>query len=596
MIPRKSINKKTFLSCHIIIYNLLQLSFCEQFYDLMKIENDTVTTSTCILGILEQHFPCNTYITLVTDDEDDKNLIGNINERKCFSVIVRTYHKKGWFIYNNVYLIMTTNIDNLKASMLQLKSETFWNPKARFIFTTQNCSDTEINNIFHLFLTYKIYDVIFLVQAKRATYVYTYFPFEDGRCGDNTAPVKIGNCKDAVNNTVYFQTKGIKHFRKCKFRVIKFADQNILPILEQYILDDFAIKANFTLTYEKLETEKNFGVVLPNGTTTGLLGYLDRNEADIAMGSAVLFKNRADLYDFISGFHFASFNLYSSAVGDERWKTVYMAFDVETWLLIIFFYFIMISMCIVLLNLSPKISYNHSYIFLHLYGYFLGNGTVLFFKTKRLRTIMISWIWFTFLTSSFYNSDMYSLVTDHMTYKRQISHDKLNTVPYKPCISYVISTFFFFAYNEVMPENIDNPLCNTEDGSFNVVASGTNLYTVQLKSFYTSKEKEFLNIYGKRMLDSWDFTGDILFCFYIYKGFVLKDQLQMHALRMFDAGITTVYNNWLNPEQAIDNRKNKSFKQFVMKDLQIHFGVLFVGSMISTFVFLYEIYKKFKYA
>ncbi|XP_028157308.1 uncharacterized protein LOC114350639 [Ostrinia furnacalis] len=519
---------------------------------------------------------------------------------------VRSFDNKNWFIRNAIYVIITEDFTELTEGLIELKNEMSWNPRAQFLISTKNVCDTEIQVLFEQFLTMKIYEVVFINYKNMEANVHTYRPFHDGNCGEYIEEIEnLGSCSEN-NARGYFPKNITEGLKNCKFRALKYkynssftyAHHDKLPIVEQFIIDTFAEFTNYTIQYKIViaNTQINYGIVLPHGNVTGLLGELYNNVADIAVGSTVIIKNRADVFDYVCGFKVATFKLFTSALGKEIWKTVYTEFDTKTWLLILLFYVIIVVACIMLLNMHPKIPYSHTYLIVKLWGFFyLGNGAEPYSKTRRLRSVTAFWIWFTFFISSFYNSDMYGLITGHVQRKRHIEPEQLASIPYQPCISTVISTFFIFAYNEKLPESLDIPACRTIDGAFDRVANAYDLYTVQLKESYVERQKDFIDKEGNRKLDIWDFYSDIVLGFYVTKGFPVRDKLQSYAQRMYETGLVENYLRILNPLRGVvDHRKKRLATPFVLDDFIVHFAVLFVGSILSTITFVAEIiyYRK----
>lgn len=549
----------------------------------------------CMTKIIKEDFACDAFITLVYSKSDVNKLIEAINNDKCYTVNVRSFVSRDWLIRNEIYIIITEDFTELTEGLDQLKDELFWNPRAHFIISINDVTDSEMQTLFQHFLILKMHKVVLLHNKNKETYVHTYHPFHDGNCGELLEDIEnLGSCSQ-LNLSGYFPQNVATGLKNCKFKAIKFYANSLnettkMPILEQFIVDTFATSFNYSIEYKVVKAEINFGVVFPNRTITGLLGQLQRNVADIAIGSTVIIKNRADVFDFICGFKIASFKLYTSGLGKEMWKKVYKEFDSETWLIILLFYIFMVVVCIMLLKISPKITYSSTYLIVNLWGFFLGNGTEPYPKSGRLKSVTAFWIWFTFFISSFYNSDMYGLITGHVQRKQQIDPEKLSTIPYRPCISTVIATFFVFAYNEKLPKSVNIPECRSIDGAFKAVANGFDLYTVQLKESYLERERHFVDNEGNRKLDAWDFSSDIVLGFYLNKGFPVKDELHMHAQRMYETGLVDNYQKNLNPSAGqVDRRKKNVAKPFILADFRVHFGVLFLGTILSILTFVVEI-------
>lgn len=569
---------------------------------LNRISTNENNFNECISQIMKQNIPCNTFGSIINSETEISSLIESLNKYECYSVIIRNFNNLEWNIWYEFYIIIENGVAELISGLLELKKDILWNPGAKFIVTVKNCNDSLIQEVFQQFLKHKMYNILFLNHVNSDTLIHTYDTFRDDNCGDHIDKIEyIGSCSE-TNISKQFPVNDFSYSRNCRLKAVMFEEKpryhsinnskNIMPIVEQYVLDSFAYYSNFTIDYEVIKAEKDFGIVTPNGTATGLLRSIQHNLADIAVGSTVVIRNRATLFDFIYGFNFASFQLYTSALGTEMWKKVYKEFDVNTYIIILVFYCLIVVVCICFLKKSPEIPHSRIYLIIKMWGFFyLGNGTEPYSKTRRLRSVTICWIWFTFFISSFYNSDMYSLITGNVQRVRQIEPNKLSSLPYKPCIPKVIHTFFHYAYSEDLPESYDTVACHSIDGALDTTANGYDLYTVQMKPSYTDREVDFIDANGNRKLDSWNYGSDILLGFYVAKGLPYKNKLQMHAQKMYETGLVTYYKQIVNPPKgAVDRRKKNTSKPFVLGDFRVHFAVLFVGSVISTLTFLIEVF------
>ncbi|KYN22207.1 putative glutamate receptor, partial [Trachymyrmex cornetzi] len=103
-----------------------------------------------------------------------------------------------------------------------------------------------------------------------------------------------------------------------------------------YLLEDYL---NFTFIPIK-STDRNFGELLENGSHSGLLGMIERNEAQVIMRST-FYLPRMNLVDYITPAWKSTYYIYVSPewLYDNTW--VLTLFSWQTWLYIIFLFIIL---------------------------------------------------------------------------------------------------------------------------------------------------------------------------------------------------------------------------------------------------------------
>lgn len=584
---------------------IIKVIYCEDNFTLGKLsyDNTNTTSISCIKSVVQNYFPCGALMTLV-DSKKDGELIKSLNsENDCYSFIVRSYDDHDWYIPTPVYIIRAEDVTEFTTGILTITNDLFWNSTGRFIIELETLAEEDVETVFHSLMTQLAFDVVLIRNSNNGIVIYKYYPFKDNNCGKKLEVEAIGDCRD-VANLHLFKNEEIS-LRNCTIKVAATQDipnfifentdysQEGKPVvgLEQFVLDIIAEKEDIKLEYILVKRELGYGIVLQNHTATGLLAMLQNNEVDIAAGGFVLIRNRILLFDFVWGYSYAAYKVFTPAVGEEIWKDVYREFSGQTWVLILIAYCLVAVISTVRGKLLLRRSQNQMCVALKLWGYLYLNTSSRLSKEKRFRVIMVFWLWFTFFVCNFYNTELYSLLTGRDQIKRQISSDHLHELPYNPCISLSSRTFFFFAFNQELPQGWDIPECKYTDTALDFAATQKNVYAIEMEYIYTLNEYKYIDEDGNSMLDTWSFSINNVIAMYLTRGFPLRHKFQWYAMRMYESGIlkeqldkiNRIKNHNLQPLHKVH------FEPMWLSDLRIHFSVLLLGSVLSILCFVVEI-------
>lgn len=568
--------------------------------------NQSYNSNICISNIMKKNFLCGKLITFVNPSSKENELIKYANvENICYKTNMRSFYADdyNWYIWTNVYIITTKNFMELCSGLRVLTRNVFWNPRAKFIVQVDNLeNEEEIETIFRLFSKYNIYDVILIQLLENDALVYTYYPFNNSNCGNYVDKIILGTCRN-VESIYEFPNNVLRNLNNCRVTVVASDDipnfisessnftvyGKFVPGLEQFVLDTTATHEGFTIQYKVFDPDEVvYGVVLQNRTSTGLLNYLDTDRADLAAGGYSLTKNRVELFDFLSGFNYASYHLFIPTIRSHAFNRLYKEFTPRIWLLIGSSLILVIVVCLILKRLLN----DRTNSILNLWGYFFGNANAGMSRNIRFRKIIFFWSWFTFFIINFYNTALYSLITVHV-HERQhsISANNLKTLPYKPCISNNTRMFFKFALNQDLPvgEPIHN--CTFTEGALRYVANTKKYYAIEMEYSYSLKEYEFLDQEGKPYLEPWSFSSYHIIVMYADRGFRYRQIFQKYANRMFEGGLIKNHLKTIHMRSySVIKSHPKAFKGIDVLDLGLHFCVLLSGYILSFFCFILEIW------
>ncbi|KAF9822272.1 hypothetical protein SFRURICE_017547 [Spodoptera frugiperda] len=569
--------------------------------------NRNYSTVQCINNILTRYFPCGTLATFVNPNANFDELIRIANkENICHSIIVRSFDDRDWFIWTNVYVITAETIFKFWTGMLDLTRDVFWNPRAKFVIQIDNLVDEgALRTMFKILVTYRMFNVVVIKPLKEDAVIYTYHPFDNNGCGRRLEKViTLGTCENSEDITSFFPYEIPVQMKNCTFKVVATDDvPNFISTssnytvygkyvagLEQYVLDTIADREEFSLDYEVFGDNLTYGVVLPNRTATGLLKFIDTDKADVAAGGFILMQNRVELFDYIWGFNYAAYYLYTPAMSSKVWQRAYREFGTTTWSLIA----ATIIFVIIVGEILSRMIYDNTFSILNLWGYFFGNAGRGLSTHRKFRTIIIMWALFTFYISNFYNAALLSLITVHIHERpHSLSVNNLRTLPYKPCISDNTRLFYEYAYNHTLPINSAYN-CSSTDNALHYVATTKKYYAIEMDYSYKLKEYQYINSMGKPELDSWIFSNTHVIVMYLVRGFPFIEKFQDYAHRFYEAGLIQKHMTTINLRSfSVIQRQPKPFTMTSLLDLRVHFCILLAGYGLSFLCLLLEIWYNY---
>nr|AMM70641.1 ionotropic receptor 60a2c [Heliconius melpomene rosina] len=554
----------------------------------------------CIVSTSYKHIPCGTMFTLVYSSYfiDDVNKL--LSNKNCYTFLSRSFEIRKWRTWTDVYIFFTKNYHEVYTSFTTLSKDVVWNPRAHFFIIINDLHEAEYSEVFNILMNLNIFNVLLITKSEKGIFsAYIYHALEGGNCGRSLNKIeKINDCRNSYSVKINYTHLDHK-FRNCVISIA--ASEDMLNVIfeskkvnkrprkvergiEQYILDNIAEQENLTLQYINADSKHEYGVILSNSTITGLLGYLHNNTASIVIGGFLLMRNRISLFEYIWGYATGNICIFTPALGEENWKKVYQEFDVGTWLLICFSYLFVT----VVITMSRRLLMGHEdkgRVILKIWGYLYGQTDIELMKFKKMKKIIIFWIWFTFFMTSFYNSALYSLLSRNVEVKSKIDTKSLSTLPWEPCISNAMRTFYKFTFNETLPGNT-KANCNLTDDALDTVANNNKFYALEMDySYHISYNKN-----GNPKLKSWQLPSDLMLAMYTTRGFPLQHKFQKYATFHLESGLLQRQRATISPKYVTPNhRRRNTFKIFHLSDFRIHYAILIFGYTISFVCFIIEI-------
>ncbi|XP_072943557.1 uncharacterized protein [Epargyreus clarus] len=282
--------------------------------------------------MVKDHVPCKSIVFIVSSSNHVDFSLRDINDFYCFSILTRSFAGRRWRVYPNAYIISANDSTDLLNGLLQLSEDLSWTPKAKFIILF-NKRVNDMSEIFQELNNLLVFNVIILTNTENHELeAFTYYPHSGGYCGRNASVRSLGHCPKF--SVPLFPNKVRKGFRNCTIIVSVREDLPYVMInntdyvkyiqtgVEQYVLNTIAKYEGLDIQYNYVNPTEDIGLVLPN--RTGTVG------------------NRLEVFDYIYGYSFAMFCIFTPALHEEKWTRVYKQFSVLTWFLIILSFFVTI--------------------------------------------------------------------------------------------------------------------------------------------------------------------------------------------------------------------------------------------------------------
>jgi hypothetical protein len=553
-------------------------------------------TAKCINEIMRNVVPCYSVLTLFHSKSDVDCLIKTISSDICYTVVVRSTSDINQ-LHSTAYIAIVDSEENLAESILMASQNILWDPQAPFIVYSHYSLNQ--NKVFAILLSYKVFKAVFIKSNGCDKEIFTYLPFENYTCGRSFEdPIKIANCPNITNINGYLSKI---NFKNCTIlatiaedppNIIYKRDGSDTHVtgLEIYILETIADIEDVSIKYDLHPRHAYYGMVLPNYTATGLMGYLQNNSADIIAGGYAFTKNRADKFYYTNRYNYVNLYLYTPAAEDTPWNKLHEEFDVTTWSLLALSLLIMLALCSVIIKMF-RYNYDFTNLLLKLYSFFLlGNSNTSLLQKHNLRPFLASWIWLSFFVTNFYTTALYSLVTAKVRHTQYV--ENVNDLPFKACVNDNYREVCENEFNMILPVNApDLSECNTPY-TLDVVASRTDLFTIRNEYSYLLDLYKYIDDEGKSKLDVWDLHIHTAITMYISRGFPLFNQFKHHTTHLIESGLLSHrLNEILRPTNIAINRKNiRRVKKIRLVDFKNHFFVLILGVIISTICFMLEFY------
>lgn len=566
----------------LVMYHSAQLSVASNFESILRdIDSEEENSKIECVNKLVHNLKCGKHITIVVPDANFKDFI-KINS-SCYSSLVRTYAPIQWYMNTNLYLVYYENI-TVGPTAWKIRYDRYWNPRAKFILVaSQDIESKELKKIFRKLLKYNIFDVTVFTQINNTAATWTYHPLKEGNCASNYDKIEyLGPCtvntfipvaKDVSNCTVYVTGSEILNMQL-----------NNIYQQEELIINTTAEAIGVQLHYLYGTHNANDGLLLKNNTSIGMLNLLQKWRTDITFGAFFLSDIAASTYEAFIVQKYSRIRIITPNSRVKRWENIYKPFRIKSWCLILGSFIVMALTTMTIGSYCLNIKNTSTYP-LKLLDYYFGHSNENLFQVKKLRILLIFWIFYAFFIASFYNSAIYSLLTNPGYAAQLYDLNELEMKGYKACISDSFRSYLHTVFNVSLPDN-EIPECKQTDTVFKAITDHDNYYTIayhsQIKKFCGDKQKNF---------DEIDFLNNAIYGLYLNKGFFLSAVFRKTIRTIIESGLL---NNFLSTYLAqkkcqLKHPSKEIYNVLTLGDLELIFYVLFSGYLISLIVFIIEI-------
>ncbi|XP_049832887.1 glutamate receptor ionotropic, delta-1-like [Schistocerca gregaria] len=269
--------------------------------------------------------------------------------------------------------------------------------------------------------------------------------------------------------------------------------------MEINLLNEISKAMNFSIHYVKTTlNNKDRGVLLPNGSWTGVLGQIKRREADIAAFTFAINIERYKYFDFsayhlIDEFHW----VVPRAIQKAEWKNLVIVFSPALWVLVV--------ISLVAFSLLARLSLANSLMLLRetfptflcvlkMLAILLGSSNGDNHRLSIRKYIIIPWILACIILNASYQTTLISALTKP-GYEYQVSteEDILHSgmrIELLPVFNY-----YFSNLNDPTESEISQRKINIADlpASYNRTASSKNIATVSSRQFWLYHGASYLD-------------------------------------------------------------------------------------------------------
>jgi len=412
-------------------------------------------------------------ILIAREDSIPDSILGDLNEAFGKILIVHNHECE-----NNVmieeskdkhgsYILFHLNgnvIQDIRGQLIRLKSNSAWNARAYFVviitqpggLPSQNRTilETQMVQVFAEFWKYNVIDVIVLLQSTKllrsretpAIEVYTWFPYsETGRCAQVIDCVLLDvwiTNQDGVGNFLHnaflFPPKIPKYFLGCPFRVSTFESEPFV-MYPSYNKDDKALTykggleieflqmiqkaTNITIVFREPPSDGKWGVLLDNGSWTGVLREVLEGVSDVALGGLYYRCHITDVIECATPYmHDALIWYVPCAQPNPRWASLSRVFKLSLWLGFIVGYITVsiitwafVQICNKFATAENKSSTytTTAKCFLNLWAVILGvSATENIPRKAVIRTVFLSWVVYSLAVNTIYQTFLTSYMVD----------------------------------------------------------------------------------------------------------------------------------------------------------------------------------------
>lgn len=566
----------------------------------LKREDNYSKVTQCVQNIIERYYETHNSLTFVNFRTKNMNILSHIHATGSLSILNRKPFTK-MSIPNSGYLIYAQTADDFLTRFWYLRTEKMWMPYAPFLIVVQVLDVTALPDIFQELLKAHVKDVIILDGSTIESY--TYDPYENNGCGKSFDKIiNFGKCLTEMPPG-HFRKQLEYRLQNCtlKVAITHWPPYGVDPTKSQIKVtgsDEYL----FTLIaeHEQMKVDIRYvddiadqvSAVNSDMIANGPLRWLQTNEYDVVTGGVALLLNRVAAFDYIyahSAYDDEISIIVRQASDVPSWKILFLVFTPLVWLLLLlsFVAVVMFVICIT----KPK---DHAFIILNLFENLIQHSCRIQ-KTHKTELVLIFWIIFASLITTYYSSDLFSFTTRPISDYQIDKVSDLKKYQVQPCVSTAMQQIQQVASLNALniSESIArNPGCEKMRDSLSTVSKSHPLhyYTMVPYCLYYFDRYQYFDKNGKSLLYSFrqSFTK-MVYASYLAKGFPLNERFNLFSLRVREAGLTKKL--WDDYEYA-QKKYNNVTQQVARPQFYLPMFIIVFGWIISTICFIAEVLVK----
>lgn len=633
------ISKFTFVYFSIIILYFINISECTLTVELNYTKNHERSIKllgNCGADIAQNIFknPMH-YITLNSNYEEDyelayfdKFLVQAFHVRNLWSMKYIPLPIHGEFLDKmqlprNNFVIFAKNLEIAKNTFKYLAQTPFWQPDGNYIIMVMNpirqikFNETILNFMLYLWKYNVIKTVLIITEdAMKVSYkIFTWLPFENGRCGHNQNEISLlGFCNDSkiISTTSTFDNRVPNDLNNCQVRVVAHIwPVHVLPLsknseftdgVEIALINAIAHQARMKIEYKLFTKEEAWGVVYPNRTSTGMLGVLGHGEADIAIGGYWPSRSRSSMYDMSIQYFYDEIKfIIHTAKSAQRWKSLTTIFGIDTWILLLASYVIITLLMQFLIIHTRRISMTNkelSITAMNLFGPIFMTPVNFVLERFNLRLFFILWVFSNFFLNASYQTSLTSVLATP-SFEHQVStldemiDNRFNFIFNMPTLG-LLETWDDKNFEVMLKHHVK---CTPTLDCLLTVFQNLNYSTLLPHSYYKYESWRFKDKHGNSEMYVFDDTlMNYITVMYMTKGYPLKERINDLIARTTESGLVKHWLQMVYLKQKLITslmvEDNKEPEPLSLEHLYGIFMLLVMGWSVAMLSFIVEVLTK----
>uniref|UniRef100_A0A1Y9H2B7 Putative ionotropic receptor ligand binding domain-containing protein n=1 Tax=Anopheles dirus TaxID=7168 RepID=A0A1Y9H2B7_9DIPT len=318
--------------------------------------------------------------------------------------------------YYSVFLAL--DYDSLCALLDEMTYETHHFYGLYTIFVEQLADREILTHVMRKLWNVSIMNVVVIVEDNGEYVAYSYHPYRENRCGI-VEPYVAGRYENGtwtnlddwfpdrlLNLHCCFLTVGVVEVKP--YSMLRLEDNRTIHYgLEVYIAETIASRMNFSIRYVQPKDHIKWGILHPSNST-GLVGMLQRNEADFGFGSLGFSLSRYTYLKMSAPSHLTQMIM---AIPPKRPYTslekLFQPFTIDAWLCIAIGYAAFGVVTLILVRFSRGILQEHLRHPLYTLWVLLMGGSGARWRLNSTRLFLIGFILNALVIRTLYQAGMF---------------------------------------------------------------------------------------------------------------------------------------------------------------------------------------------